>query len=264
MMTHLTSHTPVHYNFFLHYGQMLKADDKQKFVDAMEQEMEGLRDIFKVVPRDSIPPETKPLPAIWAFKQKQLPDWAILKHKARLNVHGGIQHQGVNYWETYAPVVNWLTACLTMILSLLKNFKCRQIYFVQAFTQAPIDCPMYMEIPAEYCIRNGKLVYHGADSKNVDKTYVLQLLKNMYGLKQAGYNWYSKITDELIKIGFKQSNVDKCLFIRQDCVIIIYVDNCLIFSKSDQTLAQIVTHIGQHFKITSSNDIETYLGLEVT
>jgi hypothetical protein len=86
----------------------------------------------------------------------------------------------------------------------------------------------------------------------------------MYGLKQAGYNWYSKITDELIKIGFKQSNVDKCLFIRQDCIIILYVDNCLILSKSDQTLAQIVTHIGQHFKITSSNDIETYLGLEVT
>jgi len=159
----------------------------------MEQEMEGLRDIFKVVPRDSIPPETKPLPAIWAFKQKQLPDWAILKHKARLNVHGGIQHQGINYWETYAPVVNWLTARLTMILSLLKNFKCRQIDFVQAFTQAPIDCPIYMEIPAGYCIRNGKLVYHGADTKNIDKTYVLQLLKNMYGLKQAGYRTTRKL-----------------------------------------------------------------------
>jgi hypothetical protein len=55
----------------------------------------------------------------------------------------------------------------------------------------------------------------------------------MYGLKQAGHNWYNKLTDELLSLGFIQSKVDKCLFIRLDCIILVYVDDCLIFSPSD-------------------------------
>jgi hypothetical protein len=138
------------HNDVLHYGGMLQAEDPSDFVSAMQNEMSGQQDILQVIPRSSLPHDIKPLPAVWAFKRKRLPDWTILKHKARLNVHGGKQKHGVNYWETYSPVVNWSTVRLTMILSLLKNFKCRQVDFVQAFTQAPIDCPVYMEIPAGY------------------------------------------------------------------------------------------------------------------
>ena len=32
-----------------------------------------------------------------------------MKHKARLFSHGGMQQWGVNYWETYSPVVNWIS-----------------------------------------------------------------------------------------------------------------------------------------------------------
>jgi hypothetical protein len=99
--------------------------------------------------------------------------------------------------------------------------------------------------------------------KRYFKIIILFITKFSICILIEDYNWYNKITDELTKIDFKQSNVDKSLFIKQDCIIIIYVDDCLIFSNSDQTLEQIITHIGQHFKITSSNDIETYLGLEI-
>jgi hypothetical protein len=120
-----------------HYGKMLKAPDHQQFVAAMENEVQGLQDMFKIIPRTSLPEGTNPLPTIWEFKKKRKPDWTILKHKVRLNVHGGKQKHGVNYWKAYAPVVNWSTVHLTMILSLIKNFKCHKVDFVQAFTQAP-------------------------------------------------------------------------------------------------------------------------------
>jgi hypothetical protein len=123
------------HNDVLHYGGTLKATDRSDFMTAMQEEISGLRNILQVVPRSELPSDINPLPAVWAFKQKHLPDWTILKHKARLNVHGGKQKHGVNYWETYAPVVNWSTVWLTMILSLIKGFKCRQVDFVQAFTQ---------------------------------------------------------------------------------------------------------------------------------
>jgi len=81
----------------MYYGEMLKAPDKTKFVEAMEQEVDGLRDMLQVIPRSSLPEGVKLLPAIWAFKRKRLPDWSIQKYKARLNVHGGKQKHRVNY-----------------------------------------------------------------------------------------------------------------------------------------------------------------------
>ena len=43
--------------------------------------------------------------SIWFFKRRRFPDGRLLKHKARLCAHGGIQKWGINYWETYTPVV---------------------------------------------------------------------------------------------------------------------------------------------------------------
>jgi hypothetical protein len=81
-------HPSAVHNDVLHYGDMLHADDKNHFVQAMEDEVAGLHDMFEIVPRIEVPPNTKPLPAILAFKHKRKPEWTILKYKARLNVHG--------------------------------------------------------------------------------------------------------------------------------------------------------------------------------
>ncbi|MFN9981641.1 MAG: hypothetical protein ACK53Y_17075, partial [bacterium] len=85
------------HNDVLHYGDMLQADDRPKFVAAMENKIKGLRDMLEVVPRSTIPEGSSILPTIWAFKKKRLPAWSILKHKARLNMHGGRQTLRVNY-----------------------------------------------------------------------------------------------------------------------------------------------------------------------
>jgi hypothetical protein len=251
-------------NDTLHYGEMLASDDRQDFAEAMQTEMDGLRDILEVVKRADLPANIKPLPAVWAFKRKRRPDWTIIKRKARINVHGGHQKLGINYWETYAPVVNWSTVRLTFILSLLKGFKAKQVDFIQAFTQAPLDCPIYMEIPAGYQVVDGQLKFAGVHFKNSDKTYVLKLLKNMYGLKQAGNNWYRHLTDDLLHLGFTQSRVDKCLFIRSDCIILIYVDDCLIFSPQQKTIDNIIHHLSTVFRITSEDDVGAYLGIDIS
>jgi hypothetical protein len=73
----------------LNYGEMLQSSDSSQFEAAMQTEMDGLHDILKVLLRTSVPEGVKPLPAVWAFKRKRLPDWSIIKWKARINVHGG-------------------------------------------------------------------------------------------------------------------------------------------------------------------------------
>ncbi len=84
----------------LNYGEMLQTPDRPQFETAMQSEMDGLHDVFKVVLRTSVPEGVKPLPAVWAFKRKRLPDWSIIKWKAQINIHGGQQQHGVNFWET--------------------------------------------------------------------------------------------------------------------------------------------------------------------
>ena len=46
---------------------------------------------------------------IWSFKRKRFPGGTLLKHKARLCDHEGMQKWGINYWDTYAPVVKWIS-----------------------------------------------------------------------------------------------------------------------------------------------------------
>ena len=88
------------------------------------------------------------LPAIWAFKRKHRIDTrAVYKHKARLNIHGGMQKHGVNYWETYSPVVNWFSIRLCLILALLFSWHTCQIDFVLAFPQADVECDLFMHLP---------------------------------------------------------------------------------------------------------------------
>jgi len=125
---------------------MLQDSDRKFFEQDMRREVQDLisTGTVTIVPRPSVASWIKPLQAIWSFRRKRAPDWSILKHKARLCPHGGMQEEGVNYWHTYAPVVNWRTVRLSLILSLLSGLKSRQVDYVAAYTQAPLDCELYI------------------------------------------------------------------------------------------------------------------------
>ncbi len=102
---------------------------------------------WEVIPRSEIPPGVKAIQAIWSFKRKRFPDGSLNKHKAQLCAHGGMQQWGVNYWETYAPVVNWISVRFLLVLSEMLQLDTRAIDFVLAFPQADLDTPVYMCLP---------------------------------------------------------------------------------------------------------------------
>jgi hypothetical protein len=67
-------------------------------------------------------PINKPFQAVWAMKQKCIPgSGLILKYKARLNAYGGQEDEGVNYWDTYVPVVCWMSVRLMLGLTLAEK-----------------------------------------------------------------------------------------------------------------------------------------------
>ena len=149
----------------------------------------------------------KTIQAIWYFKRKRFPDSTLNKHKARLCAHCEMQQWGVNYWENYAPVVNWISVQFLLILFELSGLESRKIDFVLAFPQADLDVPVYMELPIGMEVPG----YEG-----YKKLYVLRIRKSLYGLKQASANWYDMLKKGLEIWGFKDSVADPFVFIKQN------------------------------------------------
>jgi hypothetical protein len=89
----------------------------------------------------------------------------IIKHKARLCTHGGMQIEGENFWETYFPVVQMTTVCLLLTLLLLLSLNSGSIDFTLAFTQAPIDVKTYIRLLVGFTV------------EGVTKEYVLNFFK---------------------------------------------------------------------------------------
>jgi hypothetical protein len=101
------------------YSGMLKEQDHKQFFKAMEVELADHeeRDHWTLMERKDLPIGTKTIMAIWSFKRKRFPDGSLNKHKARLCAHGGQQTWGLDYWDTYAPVVTWASVRLLLIVA---------------------------------------------------------------------------------------------------------------------------------------------------
>jgi len=131
---------------------MLHAHDRHQFVVAQQPEITGLEDadVFKyhsMGELQSLPLGMHLLNAIWSYSHKCKPNRNISKHKSRICVGGSQQQYSIDYWNTYAPVVQWSTICLMLILSTILGLASHQIDYVQAFPQATLDDPVYMRIP---------------------------------------------------------------------------------------------------------------------
>ncbi|KAL7531887.1 hypothetical protein ACHAXR_006610 [Thalassiosira sp. AJA248-18] len=94
---------------------------------------------WSIVHRDTLPKTAKLIKAIWSIKRKRAPDGSLLKHKARMCAHGGMQQWGDSYWETYSPVINMLSVRLILAIAKIHNLDSKAIDFVLAFPQADLE-----------------------------------------------------------------------------------------------------------------------------
>jgi len=134
----------------MHFGQALQQPDSRQFVESVIKEINGHveNQNFKLVKRSEVPVGEPIQQSVWSMRRKRnLTTGDIVKHKARLNLHGGMQEFGVNYYDTHSPVVTWFAIRLLIVFAILFKRAMRQIDFVMAFLQAPIEMDMYMELP---------------------------------------------------------------------------------------------------------------------
>ena len=179
------------------------------------------------------------VPSTWAFKIKRYPDGHVKTFKARFCVRGDRQKEGVDYFETWAPVVQWSTVHIVMILAIKLNLISVQCDITAAIIHGRVTETIYVNQPRGFnCVKGDE---------------VLRLKQTLYGLKQSPRYFFHYLTERLIKQGISKS-----------LIVIVYVDDILIHGKSDAEIVDLIDRLKRDdIALHKEGTTEGYLGVDI-
>ncbi|WJZ87390.1 hypothetical protein VitviT2T_006774 [Vitis vinifera] len=201
-----------------------------------------------------LPPGSKPIGCKWVFRRKYHTDGMIQTFKARLVAKGFKQREGIDYFDTYAPVARTTSIRILFALASIHNLFVHQMDVKTAFLNGDLNEEVYMEQPEGF-------VPLGNENK------VCKLVKSLYGLKQAPKQWHEKFDHAILSDGFRHNNVDKCLYSKtcDDYMVIVclYVDDMLILSDDMRGIIETKRFLSSTFKMKDLGEVDTILGIKV-
>jgi transposase InsO family protein/ribonuclease HI len=239
--------------------EALSSPDAAKWQEAMHAEMTALVNMgtWSVV---ELSPGRKPIGTKWVFKTKLNSAGEMSRYKARLVVQGFTQVEGVDYFDTYAPVVNITTIRTLLACGAAHDWEMEQMDIDTAFLNAMVDEEIYVKMAPgyeQYAANGEPLVY--------------RLHRSLYGLKQAPRNWNHMLNDWLVdSCGFRRCVVDTCLYVFEDTssdevlFVGIYVDDLAILTNSLQLLISFKSNIKENFNVKELGALEHFLGIRIT
>ena len=101
----------------------MSTEDSDLFKEAMKKEVNSFieKKIFQIIPLKDKPSHKSLIPFVWSFKQKRNIIGDLIKYKARLYLHGEKQVKGIDYQNTYAPVVQLTIVRIMLILHMMNR-----------------------------------------------------------------------------------------------------------------------------------------------
>ncbi|GJY22755.1 retrovirus-related pol polyprotein from transposon TNT 1-94 [Tanacetum coccineum] len=116
----------------------------------------------------------------WVFRNKLDENGVVSRNKARLVAQGYNQQEGIDYDETYAPVVRLESIRILSTYACALDFKLFQMDVKSAFLNGFINEDVYVAKPLRFI-----------DFEKPNHVYKLK--KALYSLKQAPKAWYDRL-----------------------------------------------------------------------
>lgn len=200
-----------------------------------------------------LPKGKKPISSKWVYKVKYKSDGNIERCKGRLVIRSCTQKEGIDYNETYSHVVKMTTIRALIATAVKKGWNMHQLDVNNAFLHGDLDEEIYMKPPPGPVLSN--------------PNQVCRLRKSLYGLKQASRQWYSKLSETLHTMGYKNSKNDYSLFLKKMgssvVFVAVYVDDVIITGNHEEEIQALKKFLDDTFKIKDLGYLNYFLGIEV-
>ena len=240
------------------FSDAVSRTNGNEWKESMKVEYDSLIEnkCWKRVPR---PSGANVLRSKWVYKRKeeQTPDGNLGERlKSRVVAGGNSQIEGVDFSETYAPVVKLTSIRVILSIVAMLGLLLHQMDFVTAFLNGDLNETVHMEQPRGF-------------EKGDPAKVVCLLLKSIYGLKQSPRQWYAKIDEFFIQdLGMERNPADECVYVRrkggQILIIALYVDDILIACSSKSILDDMKQQLTARFKMKDLGESRIILGMDIT
>jgi hypothetical protein len=220
---------------------------------AMEDEYGALisNGTCELVPR---PQGSNVVTGKWVFTHKLCADGTLDRYKARWVLCGFTQCPGVDYNETFNPVVKPATVRMMLATAVSRTWPIQLLNVKNAFLHVTLSETVFCCQPKGF-----------ADPAHPD--LVCHLHKSLYGLKQAPQAWYRRFATFLTTLGFLEAKSDTSLFIfRRDSdtvYLLLYVDDIILTASSTELLCRTISALQQEFTMKDLGLLHHFLGITV-
>ena len=223
---------------------------REKWRNSLRKELRKMinQGVYRKRRRRDIPTGRKCVKCKWVFEIKRNGIF-----RSQLVACGYSQVPGIDFTESYAPVINDITWRILIIIKMIFGYNAKIVDVETAFLYGNLDEQIFMDCPP---------------GMEHEEHKCLELNKSIYGLVQAARQYYLKFTQVLRNIGFIGGNADPCLFKRQDkngtVFIAIWVDDSLLIGDDSAIEATIKDLRNAGFNLKIEGSLDDYLSCEIS
>ena len=233
-----------------------KRSDWPKWKEAIAAELFSLNKRKVFGPVDRIPEGIFPVGHKWVFVRKRNENNQVVRYKARLVAQGFTQRPGIDFDETYSPVMDGITFLYLISMAASMNLQMKLMDVVTAYLYGSLDANIYMKVPEGITVPN-------PTKRNM---YCVKLQRSLYGLKQSGRMWYNRLSDFLEEKGFLKNDDCPCVFIQKSnkgfCIISVYVDDLNVIGTTED-IEEASSYLKSEFEMKDLGKTTFCLGLQL-